>query len=60
VRYALLLASRAGQRDGDDSKVLDDWMLEASTEAKARLEEADNKRIYQVAGATQTIRNLMP
>ncbi|WP_312726092.1 PilW family protein [Stutzerimonas kunmingensis] len=60
VRYALLLSSRAGQRDGDDSKVLADWLLEATTEAQTRLEEADDKRIYQVAGATQTIRNLMP
>ncbi|MBE7376134.1 PilW family protein [Pseudomonas lopnurensis] len=60
VRYALLLASRAGQRDGDDSKILADWLREAPADAQARLQEADNKRIYQIAGSTQTIRNLMP
>ncbi|AHL74288.1 pilus assembly protein PilW [Stutzerimonas stutzeri] len=60
VRYALLLASRTGQRDSDDSKVFSDWLNEASAEAKARLQEADSKRIYQIAGSSQTLRNLMP
>lgn len=60
VRYALLLASRTGQRDSNDSKVLTDWLVEASADDQSRLQEADNKRIYQIAGATQTIRNLMP
>jgi len=60
VRYALLLTSRAGQREGDDSKVLADWLAEASADTQTKLQEADNKRIYQVAGSTQTIRNLMP
>lgn len=60
VRYALLLASRAGQREGDDSKVLADWLAKASADTQTKLQEADNKRIYQVAGSTQTIRNLMP
>src|SRR5690606_16605089 len=60
VRYALLLTSRAGQREGDDSKVLADWLAKASADAQTKLQEADNKRIYQVVGSTQTIRNLMP
>lgn len=60
VRYAMLMSSRVGQRDGEDSKVLDDWLAAASDTDKERLEEADNKRIYQVASSTQTIRNLMP
>ncbi|ESQ98513.1 pilus assembly protein PilW [Stutzerimonas chloritidismutans AW-1] len=60
VRYALLLASRTRQRDADDSKVLADWLADASADTKTRLEEADNRRIYQMAAATQTIRNLMP
>lgn len=59
VRYALLLASRPGQREGD-SKVLADWLVEASAETSARLQEADNNRAYQIAGSTQTIRNFMP
>lgn len=60
VRYALLLTSRAGQREGDDSKVLADWLVEASADAQARLQVADDNRIYQVAGSTLTVRNLMP
>lgn len=60
VRYALLLASRGRQRDGDDSKVLADWLAVATEDEKSRLTAADNKRIYQVAGATQTLRNFMP
>ncbi|WP_312933717.1 PilW family protein [Stutzerimonas nitrititolerans] len=60
VRYAMLISSRVGQRDGEDSKVLDDWLTAASDTDKERLEEADNRRIYQVASSTQTIRNLMP
>jgi len=54
------MSSRVGQRDGEDSKVLDDWLTGASDTDKERLEEADNRRIYQVASSTQTIRNLMP
>jgi type IV pilus assembly protein PilW len=60
VRYAALMSSRPGQRDSEDSKVLDDWLIAASDTDKERLENADNKRIYQVASSTQTIRNLMP
>lgn len=60
VRYSMLLASRARQRDGDDSKVLSDWLAEASEDEATRLTASDNKRIYQVAGATQTLRNFMP
>jgi len=60
VHYSLLLASRPAQRDGEDSKILSDWLIEAPTDSQARLQESDNKRIYQVAGGTQTIRNLMP
>lgn len=60
VRYAMLLASREGQRDSDDSKVLSDWLALASDASKTRLQDADKKNIYQVAGSTQTIRNFMP
>ncbi|MGE8500106.1 MAG: PilW family protein [Pseudomonas sp.] len=60
VRYSLLLAGRDGQRDSDDSKVLTDWLAAADSTEKSRLETNDKKRIYQVAGSTQTIRNLMP
>ncbi|TBU81098.1 pilus assembly protein PilW [Pseudomonas daroniae] len=60
VRYSLLLASRTGQRDSDDSKVLTDWLALAPATTKTRLQSGDNKRIYQVVGNTQTVRNLMP
>lgn len=60
VRYSLLLTSRARQRDSDDSKVLADWLVEAPADEQTRLQDADSGRIYQVAGATQTLRNLMP
>lgn len=60
VRYALLLASAEGQRDSDDSKVLDDWVATVSATTKSRLQNADKRNIYQVAGSTQTIRNFMP
>ena len=59
VRYSLLLASRANQRDGA-SAVLEEWVA-ASTEAqKNAINAADQRRIYQIAGSTQTLRNLMP
>ncbi|SHL18026.1 PilW family protein [Phytopseudomonas punonensis] len=60
VRYSLLLASRTAQRDSDDSKVLTDWLALAPAATKTRLQNADNKRIYQVVSNTQTVRNLMP
>jgi type IV pilus assembly protein PilW len=60
VRYSMLLASRAGQRDSNDSKVLEDWLTAAPASSKTRLEQGDNKRIYQVAGSTRNVRNLMP
>lgn len=60
VRYSLLLASRTGQRDSDDSKILTDWLAVAPAATKTRLESGDNKRIYQVVGSTQNVRNLMP
>lgn len=60
VRYGLLLAGRKSQRDSDDSKVLSDWLAKAPGAEKTRLETNDDKRIYQVAGSTQTLRNLMP
>lgn len=60
VRYSILMASRDKQRDSDDSVVLADWLQNASNDAKARLEAADNRRIYQIASNTQNLRNLMP
>lgn len=60
VRYSLLMTSRTGQRDSDDSKILTDWLVSAPTATKTRLQNGDSKRIYQVVGSTQTVRNLMP
>lgn len=59
VRYSILLASREQQRDGE-SAVLTSWQRKADDAAKARLEEGDRNRIYQIASSTQTLRNLMP
>lgn len=59
VRYSILLASREQQRDGE-SAIYVDWLEQADTASKARLADGDKNRIYQVAGSTQTIRNLMP
>lgn len=60
VRYSLLMASRSGQRDSDDSQVLDDWLATAMDDDKTRLQNADSRRLYQVTSSTQTVRNLMP
>lgn len=60
VRYSMLLASRTGQRDSDDSKILTDWLALATATTKTRLQNGDSKRIYQVVGSTQNVRNLMP
>lgn len=61
VRYAILLASRPKQRDNNDSKVFNDW-LAAITDStyKARLENADQRRIYQQVSSTQTLKNMLP
>lgn len=60
VRYSMLLAGRENQRDGDDSKILTDWLASSTAAEKSALNANDKKRIYQVAGSTQTLRNLMP
>lgn len=60
IRYNLLLSSRAKMRDSDDSLVLDKWLEGAPEASKARLQSADNRRIYQIASSTQNLRNLMP
>lgn len=57
VRYAMLLSSRDSQRDSDDSKVLDDWLADASAAIKGRLQGNDNKRLYQIAYGNQSVRN---
>lgn len=57
VRYSLLLSSRESQRDSDNSKVLDDWLADASTTAKDRIQASDNKRLYQIAHGNQSVRN---
>lgn len=59
VRYSVLLASNEGQRDSESS-VYSEWYESADAATKARLAEGDRNRIYQIAHATQTIRNLMP
>ncbi|VXD02556.1 Pilus assembly protein PilW [Pseudomonas sp. 8Z] len=60
IRYSMLLTSKEKMRDSDDSAVLSDWLATASDASKERLESADNRRIYQVASSSQTLRNLMP
>lgn len=60
VRYSILFASGENQRDSDDSKILDDWLANASDAEKERLEDDDNKRIYQTVSSTQLLRNQMP
>lgn len=60
VRYSILLASRENQRDGDDSKILTDWLTIATAAEKTVIDANDKNRLYQVAGSTQTLRNLMP
>ncbi len=60
VRYAMLLASRENQRDSADSKILTDWLASSTAAEKTVINANDKKRIYQVAGSTQTLRNLMP
>lgn len=60
VRYSMLFASRPNQRDGD-SKIYTDWIAGVTDAAnKARIDEGDQRRIYQLAGSTQTLRNMMP
>ena len=59
VRYSMLLASRANQRDSD-SAIYTDWIATASTASKARINAGDKKRVYQIAGSTHTLRNMMP
>lgn len=59
VRYSMLLASRTNQRDSD-SKVYDDWLLIADSASETRIKAGDNKRVYQWAGSTQILRNMMP
>lgn len=59
VRYSILLASNEDQRDSE-SLVYNKWYDAADATVKARLADGDGNRIYQVAHATQTIRNLMP
>ena len=66
VRYAILLASRERLRDSDGSDdstgsvVLDKWLEVADDTAKTRLENGDERRIYQIAQNTRNLRNLMP
>jgi type IV pilus assembly protein PilW len=60
LRYQMLLASRENQREGDDSKILTDWLATSSAAEKATINTNDKNRIYQVASSTQTLRNLMP
>ena len=62
VRYSMLLASRTNQRDSD-SKIYTDWIAavaDTDTTNKARLQTGDKKRVYQIAGSTHTLRNMMP
>ena len=58
VRYSMLLASRTNQRDSD-SKVYTDWIATASDASKTRIQAGDKKRVYQIAGSTHTLRNMM-
>ena len=61
VRYAILLASRPNQRDNNDSKVFNDWLLAVTDSTyKTGLEKADQRRIYQQVSSTQTLKNMLP
>ena len=61
VRYSILLASRPNQRDSNDSKVLSDWLAVVTDSThKARLESADQWRMYQQVSGTQTLKNMLP
>jgi type IV pilus assembly protein PilW len=60
VRYSMLLASRENQREGDDSKILTDWLASSTAAEKTVIDANDENRLYHVAGSTQTLRNLMP
>ena len=60
VSYSMLLASRENQRDGDDSKILIDWLASSTAAEKTVINANDKNRLYQVAASTQTLRNLMP
>ncbi|MCR1825593.1 PilW family protein [Pseudomonas oleovorans] len=60
IRYNLLLSSGPRLRDSDDSLVLSTWLEGAPDASKTRLQNADNRRIYQIASSTQNLRNLMP
>ncbi len=60
LRYSLLLASAANQRDSSESKVYDDWLALADSSAAARLQAADQRRIYQRVSSLQTLRNMLP
>ncbi len=60
VRYSMLFASRNNQRDSD-SRIYTDWIASLTAGAnKTRIEDGDNRRVYQLAGSTQTLRNMMP
>ena len=60
VRYSILLASAANQRDSSESKIYDDWLALADSSATARLGAADQHRIYQQVSSLQTLRNMLP
>lgn len=60
LRYSLLLASTANQRDSSESKVYDDWLARADASAAARLQAADQRRMYQRVSSLQTLRNMLP
>lgn len=59
VRFSILMASPANQRDGD-SQIFTDWLATADNTRKAALLAGDQGRLYQVVGSTRTIRNFMP
>lgn len=59
VRYSILAASRAHQRDGE-SKVYTQWLAAASPASQARLAEQDKDRIYQLGVGTQALKNMLP
>ena len=60
LRYSLLLASTANQRDSSESKVYDDWLALTDASAAARLQAADQRRMYQQVSSLQTLRNMLP
>lgn len=59
IRFELLGAGGRGSRDGE-SAVFNNWQADANENVAARLNNQDQRHIYQMVVGSQAIRNLMP